>query len=166
MGSRFPYLIAAVMSVIVLVSRPAYANPTAGPELCIVPIYGLIFVYFLVCAIEFGIAYLILGRRMKRPLDLLWIIMLVNLVTFPATQILSFMVWLNSDGNRWAVYLTEFFPIIAELLIMKVLLDRAYAKHSTRTKISATRIGIAVLTMNLATFILGIVIMEYVRMFD
>jgi biotin transporter BioY len=159
-------MLIATLLTIVLISQPVSANPTAGPELCIVPIYGMVFVYFLVCAIEFGIAYLILGRRMKKPVDLLWIVMLVNLVTFPATQMLSFMVWLNSDGNRWAVYLTESFPVLAELFLINALLGRAYAKHSTRTKISVTRIGIAVLTMNMATFILGIIILEYFQMFD
>jgi len=163
--------------VLILISgffvQPAHANPIALTtfEYFLFSPMGLFTIfavlYFISSVIEFGVTYFLLKKFFNKTVTLFKAVFLMNLVTFPTTQVLGFLILeANFDFiQRFSdkrMYGAEIFPLVAEYYIYKWWFKKLENRGLLTSKISNRRILITTTVMNLITFVLGVWLLEFI----
>jgi len=107
-----------------------YANPVAWPSPIIDP-YGIVIFIFIMFIMAVGIEYLVFTQKSydlaPRNRRLLITFLKINLITFPLTQILAFVVMLFAFNYYWIYILgIEILVILAEWRLIMIEFDKKY----------------------------------------
>ena len=131
-----------------------YANPVYLPNPTIDP-YGIVILIFIMFIMAVGIEYLVFTQKSyelaPRDKRLLFTFLKINLITFPLTQILAFVVMLYAFLYYWIYILViEILVIIAEWRLITLEFDKKY------DRLLASRPALKLLIKaNIISFFLG-----------
>jgi len=151
------YLLLSLVSIISIIPR-SLANPVAiGPD----PLYFqyLFLIFFITLIIEYVIISLFLTKNIISPLKLFKSVFVVNLFTFPVTQIiaLNFLIFLPSAFGLQ--FTAEVFPLIAETTLYLYIYKIADRENELINPIPRKKTIVSTITANLTTFSLGLLIL-------
>jgi hypothetical protein len=158
---RMFYTVLFFACFFIILSEPCYANPIAYN-----PMYEISWTAFaiLLIAAPFVEAWIIVSIsrdkvRLKQKLSrLFWVLFLINVITFIATQVLAYYI-ATSAGIAPVGYLAEILPLVVEYLILRWLFTKLHQNGMFPNPFSNKKVIQITLRANLVTFIAGIVLL-------
>ena len=151
------YLLLSFVSIISIIPR-SLANPIAiGPD----PLYFLylFFIFFMTLIIEYVIILLFLTKYIISPSNLFKSVFLVNLFTFPVTQLIALNILIFLPSAFGLHFTAEVFPLIAETTLYLNINKIADRKNELINPIPRKKTIVYTITANLITFSLGLLIL-------
>ncbi len=146
---------------------PVYAKlvaiePTINTTIFIIMV-GSILIFALFVAIEFVIVYLFLRHIVRKKIELFKVVLLINLIVFPITQILA-LVLLQMTFKGYFFqnfhYFAEFFPFIAEFFLFRWQFAHLFKEKVLKKQIKDDMVLVITLAANAVTFFLGVIILS------
>lgn len=122
--------------------------------------------YLVAAAIELLCIYLFIKSSVVRPVSLAESVYTVNLITFPLTQILAAVLVYYFYDVRNVHYYSEVIPFGAEYFLLKWQFSKLVRNGALSKPVPKPTILISMVTANLVTFFLGIVIFEKLALFS
>lgn len=116
--------------------------------------------YVFTAIVEYFIVLLFVKNYLKKKFSLLKSIFLINLITFPLTQLLALFI---SDflGLTFLIYLSELVPFIGEYYLLKWQFNKLNIKNILTVLPNKKRIILIVVLMNLLTFLAGLFLLGF-----
>lgn len=119
----------------------------------------LIMVFIINTIIEYSINYISFKNYVLHNRELYKIIVMVNLVTFPLTQVFAYIISLYFMTFFFSyIIFIEFLVIIAEWSLLKIELSRLVNKFSFKFPIKSLKIFHVALLSNVTSFLIGLTI--------
>jgi hypothetical protein len=150
---------------LMLLLSPVFANPIAiesamNTTVFVIIVSGLL-MFLTFTSIEFGIIYFYLRKDInKKWVELYKAVLLVNLIVFPATQIIALLlIQLSFKGVFFQNfhYFSELIPFVAEYFLLKWQFS-SLAKHKIlKSPIPDSTVLRVTIAANAVTFLLGVV---------
>jgi len=145
--------ISTVLIVPISLANPVYVMPS--PELPYAIL--LIVIFFINIVIEYIVIFLFLSHNILNPLKLFKSVFVVNLFTFPVTQLMALSISLFFPFVFGLHFVAELFPLISEtILYLKInqILDR---NGELDYPITRKKTITYTITANLITFLIGLI---------
>lgn len=161
-----------LLTALLLCFFPAFANPLAISPLMNTTVFliliGGIIIFITFTAMEFGVIFLALRKRVKNWVELLKAVLFVNLITFPITQIFAlFLLHLTFKGMFFYNFhfIAELFPFIAEFFLLKWQFGLLYKSKAFSNLIKDDETLVITVAANALTFFLGVMFIRFITLY-
>jgi len=150
-------LLLSFFSLVSIIPK-SLANPVGiGPD--IPDIQYLFLIFFLNLIIEYVIIFLFLTKHIHFPSKLFQSVFLVNLFTFPVTQIIALNILVFFPSAFGLHFIAELFPLIVEPFLYISINKIADRNNELKKPIPARKTVFYTITANLITFSIGLMIL-------
>ncbi len=117
-------------------------------------LYGVLGGFLLTLIVEYSVIHLFIWRRVNAPVRLFFWVLLVNVITFSASQFAMALFVTSVPRFVW-LGLIEFAVVVGEFAMFRPIFERLYRMHALDQPVSTKRTFAIAFSANLASFIVG-----------
>ncbi len=150
-------LLLSFISILSIIPK-SLANPVVigpGP----IDLAYLFVIFFINLIIEYVIIFLFLTKHIHFPLKLFQSVFLVNLFTFPVTQIIALNIMVYFPFAFGLHFTAELFPLIVETFLYLTINKIADRNSELKKPIPTKKTVFYTITANLITFSIGLMVL-------